>query len=74
MNAYVDITSGKASSYRKQVLQTYEKLNISKSDTVYVSPIKKKPLILPYRWPGENRLVNGEWEKYYKIKRIELSK
>lgn len=74
MNAYVDITSGKASSYNKQVLQTYEMLKNSETDTVYVKPIKKKPLILPYRWPGENRLVNGEWEKYYKIKRIELSK
>lgn len=73
MNAYVDITSGKASSYHKQVQKTYEMLEKSKTDTVYVNPIKKKPLILPYRWPGENRLVNGEWEKYYKIKRIELS-
>ncbi|HRE79334.1 MAG TPA: DUF6056 family protein [Flavobacterium sp.] len=74
MNAYVDITSGKASSYHKQVLETYEMLKNSKTDTVYVKTIKKKPLILPYRWPGENRLVNGEWEKYYKIKRIELSR
>lgn len=73
MNAYVDITSGKANSYHKQVLQTYEMLEKSEADTVYVNTIKKKPLILPYRWPGENRLVNGEWEKYYKIKRIELS-
>ncbi|WP_392388790.1 DUF6056 family protein [Flavobacterium piscinae] len=73
MNAYVDITSGKASSYHNQVLQTYEMLNNSKLDTVFVNPIKKKPLILPYRWPGENRLVNSEWEKYFKIKRIELS-
>lgn len=73
MNAYVDITSGKASSYNKQVLQTYKMLETTKSDTVYVNSIKKKPLILPYRWPGENRLVNGEWEKYYKIERIELS-
>lgn len=73
MNAYVDITSGKASSYHKQVLETYEMLEKSQTDTVYVNTIKKKPLILPYRWPGENRLVNGEWEKYYKIKRIELS-
>lgn len=73
MNAYIDITSGKASSYHKQVLQTYEMLEKSETDTVYVNTIKKKPLILPYRWPGENRLVNSEWEKYYKIKRIELS-
>jgi hypothetical protein len=73
MNAYVDITSGKASSFHNQVLETYEMLEKSKTDTVYVDPIIKKPLILPYRWPGENRLVNSEWEKYYKIKRIELS-
>lgn len=72
MNAYVDITSGKASSFKKQVLVTYEELSNTKNDTVFVNQIAKRPIILPYRWPGENRLVNGEWEKYFKIKRVEL--
>ena len=71
MNAYVDLTSGKASSYHHQVVETYEMLQTNTKDTVFIKPILKKPLILPYRWPGDNRLVNGEWEKYFKIKRIE---
>ena len=71
MNAYVDLTSGKASSFHHQVLETYEMLQANTKDTVYIKPLQKKPLILPYRWPGDNRLVNGEWEKYFKIKRIE---
>lgn len=71
MNAYVDITSGKAKFYHNQVLDTYKMLQSTNNDTVYIEPILKKPLILPYRWPGDNRLVNGEWEKYFNIKRIE---
>lgn len=74
MNAYVDLTAGKAKSYKKQVIETYKILEKNReADTIYVDPIKKKPLILPYRWPGENRLVNSEWEAYFKINRIELS-
>jgi hypothetical protein len=71
MNAYVDLTSGKASSYNRQVIKTYEMLQTNTKDTVYINPIQKKPLILPFRWPGDNRMVNTEWENFFKIKRIE---
>lgn len=74
MNAYVDLTSGKATTYHKQVMSTYELLdNSNKRDTVYVKELIKTPLILPVRWPEKyNRLVNAQWEKYFKVNCVEL--
>lgn len=74
MNAYVDLTSGKAVAYHKQVIDTYEMLEGSKNkDTVYVKELIKKPLVLPVRWPEKhNQLANFQWESYFKIKHIEL--
>ena len=73
MNAYVDITSGKASSYHKQVLTTYEELMRSERDTVFVSEIAKRPLILPIRWPERhNYLANTIWEGYFEVDNVEL--
>ena len=73
MNAYVDLTSGKANSYNKQVMAAYKLLETTKKDTVYIIELEKKPLILPVRWPSKhNRLVNNEWEKYFKVKRVEI--
>lgn len=73
MNAYVDLTSGKAISYNKQVKRTYQMLSTTEKDTVFVKEIDKKPLILPIRWPAKhNHLVNNEWEEYFKIKHIEI--
>ncbi|NMH28586.1 DUF6056 family protein [Flavobacterium silvaticum] len=73
MNAYVDITSGKANSYHKQVLATYEMLRTTKNDTVIISPIEKKPLVLPYRWPGGNGLVDAQLAQYFKTKHLQYT-
>lgn len=75
MNAYVDISSGKAIAYHKQVISTYHKLKSTDNKEVfYVQELQKKPLILPIRWPSKhNRLVNNEWEEYFKIEKIEMN-
>lgn len=73
MNAYVDLTSGKASSYHNQVITTYKQLQTTDRDTIYVNEIAKKPLILPIRWPeNHNKLANNIWEEYFDVKHIEL--
>jgi len=73
MNAYVDLTSGKAISYNKQVKGAYQMLSTTEKDTVFVKEIEKKPLILPIRWPAKyNRLTNSEWQEYFKVQRVEL--
>lgn len=73
MNAYVDLTSGKAASYHDQVTATYTILETVPQDTVFVKEIKKRPLILPIRWPAKhNRLINTTWQEYFDIKRVEL--
>ena len=73
MNAYIDLTSGKAMSYSKQVKATYEVMTTKKNDTIFVKEINKEPLILPIRWPAKhNRLVNNEWQEYFKVNKVEL--
>lgn len=74
MNAYVDISSGKAIAYNKQVISTYHKLTSTDNKEVfYVQELQKKPLILPIRWPERhNHLVNNEWEEYFRIERVEI--
>ena len=73
MNAYTDVTSGKAVAYNKQVTAAYNLLKTTKQDTVLVKEIDKKPLVLPIRWPAKhNKLVNNEWEEYFKVKNVEL--
>lgn len=73
MNAYTDLTSGKAIVYHKQVMSTYKMLESTDNDTIYVKELQKKPLILPIRWPAKhNRLVNNELQEYFKIERIEI--
>ena len=74
MNAYSDLTSGKAIAYNKQVKETYRMLEEAPSEgTIYVKELAKKPLILPIRWPAKhNRLANSIWEDYFNIERVEL--
>ncbi len=73
MNAYVDITSGKASAYYKQVMDTYKQLETNKKDVFLAKELSKRPMILPVRWPAKhNLLVNGIWEEYFHIKIVEL--
>ncbi len=73
MNAYVDLTSGKASAYHAQVMKTYKELETTSKDTVYVNELAKKPLILPIRWPHKhNRLANSIWEDYFGVDKVEV--
>ncbi|MGV7105407.1 DUF6056 family protein [Flavobacterium sp. U410] len=73
MKAYSDLGTGKATTYHKQVSDTYKMLKETTKDTVYVQELIKKPEILPIRWPEKkNRLANQELEEYFKIKRIEI--
>lgn len=74
MNAYLDLASGKAASHHAQVMKAYQDLdNASSTDTITVREIVKRPLILPTRWPQKhNRLVNGQWEQYFKVEKVEL--
>ena len=73
MNAYVDLTSGKASSYHKQVISTYQMLEEATQDTIFVEELAKRPLILPIRWPQQhNSLANSIWQEYYNVEKVEL--
>jgi hypothetical protein len=73
MDAYSDITSGKASSYHNQVMKTYHQLQTTVEDSVYVKELQKRPMVLPIRWPERhNQLANTIWEDYFKIKHVEL--
>lgn len=74
MNAYSDLTSGKAIGYYKQVTETYEMLEKASSiDTIFVKKLVKKPLVLPIRWPDKpNGLANAQWESYFNIEHVEL--
>ncbi|MBF6609055.1 MAG: hypothetical protein ITG00_10015 [Flavobacterium sp.] len=73
MNAYVDLTSGKASSHYNQVMGTYDELKSTSSDTIYVKELAKRPLIMPIRWPQpHNQLANSIWEDYFGVESIEL--
>ncbi len=73
MNAYVDLTSGKASTYYNQVMKTYYALENNTQDTIYVQALEKKPLILPIRWAEKNGgLANSIWEGYFDIKKVDL--
>ena len=48
-------------------------LSTTEKDTVFVKEIEKKPLILPIRWPAKhNKLVNSEWQEYFKVEKVEL--
>ena len=71
MNAYVDLTSGKAITFSQQAKAAYKTLSTTTKDTVYVNELVKKPLILPVRWPERhNQMVNGEWQEYFKVKKV----
>ncbi len=74
MNAYLDLSSGKASSHYHQAINAYNKLNVaSANDTIVVNEIAKRPLVLPMRWPqAHNKLANKQWELYFGVKRVEL--
>ena len=74
MNAYKDISSGKAFKYNQEVTRVYEQLNHAESDTIFVYPLKYRPLVLPIRWPDHyNRLVNDEWQMYF-MHQVEMAK
>lgn len=74
MNAYKDITSGKAYKYNHEVNNVYKQLQNTESNKVFVYPLKYRPITLPVRWPDHyNRLVNNEWEEYFG-KKIEMAK
>lgn len=45
-NSYDDIVSGKAQKYKEEVRERYEIIQKSKEDTIYLSPIQTKPLII----------------------------
>ena len=74
MNAYLDFSSGKAASHHSQVMSAYRALeHASSNDTVIVNEIKKRPLILPMRWPQKhNELANGQWEHYFNVNAVIL--
>ncbi|WP_310556194.1 DUF6056 family protein [Flavobacterium sp.] len=66
MNAYIDIVSLRVVNYNNQISKTYEEMQSSDRDTIYVLPLYAKPNTLPIRWPEHyNRLVNDELEKYF---------
>ena len=74
MNAYLDFSSGKAASHHSQVMSAYKTLDsASAPDTIIVNEIKKRPLILPMRWPQKhNELANGQWEHYFNVNAVIL--